>query len=129
MTASANCWRSRTHRTRREVFRRFPLRLSALRGTDLRSAGAAVVVAGELHMRDPLSIPLENIRADLAIVHLENLLAFYADQESAYYLKLWGDDDSSRWDPGTENEWDRYRCEAAALRMGIAAIKAQDQSR
>lgn len=75
-------------------------------------------------MSDPLMRPLELNPAD-AIRQLQKLLDWYGSQEVAYYKKLWGDEterDSGAFCTGTENEWARYRTEAAALRAGIIAL-------
>jgi hypothetical protein len=74
-------------------------------------------------MTDPLSQPLTVLKTEDAIRWLEGMLEFYSGQELEYYNKLWGPSAEPTWSRGTESEWMRYRQEAAALRMGIEAIR------
>lgn len=73
-------------------------------------------------MTDPLSEPLQPMNPEQAIYFLGQLLEYYGGQEAEWYQKIWGPE--GRYSEGYESEWNRYRCEAGALRAGIAAIRA-----
>lgn len=81
-------------------------------------------------MSDPLSQPLV-MRPEDSILWLQKLLTWYSDQELYYYKKLWGNEDEREpgaFSTGLENEWMRYRQEAAALRAGIIALGGTPQN-
>lgn len=78
-------------------------------------------------MSDPLSQPLV-MRPEDSIRWLQVLLDWYGSEEERYYKRLWGDEnerDPGAFSTGMENEWMRYRQEAAALRAGIVALGGQ----
>lgn len=78
------------------------------------------------YVGDPLAQPLVIGKVG-ALLWLRRLLEHYEDGEARIYKQLWGtpeERDASAWSEGLENEWMRYRQEAAALRAGIAAIEA-----
>lgn len=68
---------------------------------------------------DPLAQPYQ-IGQSEALRWLTELHEYYSGREQAYYQKLWGE--NPEWREADEREWDRYRCEAAALKLAINTL-------